>query len=63
MSSRARYHTHGDRRDPVPSTDDDDENAAVGAVFDDTWDLISDVLLERILGFPRYAEARIRAGS
>ena len=47
-------------------TDHDDENAAVGADLpDDTWELISDVLLERILGIPSIAAeaARIRAGS
>jgi len=46
-------------------TDDDDENPAVGADLPaDTWDLISDILLERILGIPTLAAeaARIRAG-
>jgi hypothetical protein len=47
-------------------TDGDDGNAAVGADLpDDTWELISDILLERILGIPSIAAeaARIRAGS
>ncbi len=46
-------------------TDDDDENPAVGADLpEDTWDLISGILLERILGIPSIAAeaARIRAG-
>jgi hypothetical protein len=47
-------------------TDDDDENPAVGVNLpDDTWELISDILLSRILGIPSIAAeaARIRAGS
>jgi len=46
-------------------TDDDDQNPAVGATLPaDTWDLISSILLERILGIPSIGAeaARIRAG-
>jgi len=46
-------------------TDSDDQNPAIGVDLpDDTWELISSILLERVLGIPSIGAeaARIRAG-